>query len=460
MKKFKRRKNFLLIKFKSRIMKKILYLILFLTVSFHLFGQDRVYRQYATQEVERRMLTKYPDLAEEKSRIERHVHNHRTVGERPNITIPIVFHILYSPEKELLDQSLLLTQLNQLNLDFTVDLADLDQKYPVLVQEFVHPAETLAEFSKSKVKKIGVKFCLAKDELGLLPSINFHRSDSLEWSINDNMKNPKFGGISSRNPQKYLNIWIVSLKGNYAGYAQMPGGGLAETDGIVIDSDFISNPNNKDFPYSTGRTLSHLVGSYLGLYELWNQNNKCGDDYVTDTPIHNAPNYGPTSQYKHISLCSKDYPVEMSMNIMDNSDDAYTYLLTQGQTNRMYAMLAKGGPRYNLTQSESICVGLDDLTEMANSRNKIPEELVKEPMVTIQPNPVKDDLNILIEGGGSSAFITVYTSSGQVIANRRNELLSGNTTIQLKTGDWLPGMYFLHIHSEGINQSYPFLVVR
>jgi hypothetical protein len=35
----------------------------------------------------------------------------------------------------------------------------------------------------------------------------------------------------------------------------------------------------------------HLVANYLGIYELWNEVTPClADDFVDETPNHNAPN--------------------------------------------------------------------------------------------------------------------------------------------------------------------------
>lgn len=133
----------------------------------------------------------------------------------------------------------------------------------------------------------------------------------------------------------------------------MPGG-PEETDGIVIDYQFFGTIGTSREPYNDGKTLTHLVGSYLGLYELWNEERPCWDDYVNDTPIHNAPNYGPTNEYKHVSTCPGN-PVEMSMNFMDNSDDEYLYLFTAGQMMRIHAVLTKGGPRHKLTNSQTLC---------------------------------------------------------------------------------------------------------
>jgi hypothetical protein len=120
----------------------------------------------------------------------------------------------------------------------------------------------------------------------------------------------------------------------------MPGGPSA-TDGIVLDYRFLGSLGTVKAPYDQGKTLTHLVGNYLGLNDLWG-NGHCADDLVDDTPPHNAPNFGCPG-YRHISTCD-DNPVEMTMNFMDNTDDACMYMFTAGQVRRMRAALGESGP--------------------------------------------------------------------------------------------------------------------
>lgn len=140
---------------------------------------------------------------------------------------------------------------------------------------------------------------------------------------------------------------MVSLGDNVSGYAQMPGGS-AETDGIVIDYRFFGNSGFSNTAFTEGRTLTHLIGNYLGLYDLWGEF-PCADDYVEDTPIHNAPN-SECYPHQHVSTCEGN-PIEMTMNFMDNSPDACAYLFTMGQKIRMQTFLSEGGPRSGLTQT-------------------------------------------------------------------------------------------------------------
>ena len=96
-----------------------------------------------------------------------------------------------------------------------------------------------------------------------------------------------------------------------------------------------------------GKTLTHLVGSYLGLTELWGKG-RCQDDRVADTPVHNAPNHRCPGK-GHLTFCEKG-AYEMTMNFMDNTYDQCMYMFTNGQALRMQAVLSPDRPRSLLAQ--------------------------------------------------------------------------------------------------------------
>jgi hypothetical protein len=83
----------------------------------------------------------------------------------------------------------------------------------------------------------------------------------------------------------------------------------------LSETDWSKTPLGQRLPRTKARTalcrtLTHLMGNYLNLYDLWNESQPCADDYVDDTPIHNAPN-GRFWQYRHVSTCDGS-PVEMT----------------------------------------------------------------------------------------------------------------------------------------------------
>src|SRR5690606_13054468 len=128
-----------------------------------------------------------------------------------------------------------------------------------------------------------------------------------------------------------------NIGGGILGYAQFPGGS-SSTDGVVIL--YSSLPGGSAAPYNQGRTATHEVGHYLNLRHIWGDGRCNRDDFVTDTPTSDAPNYGCPS-YPTVNCRSND----MTMNYMDYTDDACMYMFSEGQKSRMRAIFASGGPR-------------------------------------------------------------------------------------------------------------------
>ncbi|WP_226999002.1 M43 family zinc metalloprotease [Flavisolibacter tropicus] len=135
------------------------------------------------------------------------------------------------------------------------------------------------------------------------------------------------------------------------GYAQFPGGNPA-TDGVVIlyssvgsrkkvaGGTYVTN-------YDLGRTATHEIGHWMNLRHIWGDA-ACGNDFVGDTPLHNAANTGCPSA-DHRSTCTGT-PLEMWMNYMDYTYDACMYMFSNGQKDRMLAAFAAGGPRASFAQ--------------------------------------------------------------------------------------------------------------
>jgi hypothetical protein len=77
----------------------------------------------------------------------------------------------------------------------------------------------------------------------------------------------------------------------------------------------------------------------MNLRHIWGDAT-CGSDLVSDTPTHNAANYGVPA-YPHYSTCSGN-PVEMTMNYMDYTDDRGMFMFSNGQKSRMGAIFLVG----------------------------------------------------------------------------------------------------------------------
>ncbi|MEO1713309.1 MAG: M43 family zinc metalloprotease, partial [Bacteroidota bacterium] len=156
-------------------------------------------------------------------------------------------------------------------------------------------------------------------------------------------------------PNRYFNIWTVNFGGfigrNLLGYAQFPSNsgllglevdeGLAETDGVVVGYKYFGRGSFPELneTYNLGRTCTHEVGHWLGLRHIWGDGDCTVDDFCSDTPASDEPNY---SCSPHISCGTQD----MIENYMDYTDDQCMNLFTQDQKDRMIQVL-ENSPRRN-----------------------------------------------------------------------------------------------------------------
>jgi Pregnancy-associated plasma protein-A len=235
------------------------------------------------------------------------------------ITIPVVINVLYSKAAENISDAQIASQFVVLNQDFMATNSDL-----------IKLPSTFA----GKQSGFNIQFTHVK-------TIR-KASTKTAWGTRNAMKSSKTGGIDPTTPSTTLNIWICEIGSGLLGYAQFPGGSLA-TDGVVIGPKFFGTTGSYlSTIYNKGRTATHEVGHWLNLRHIWGDAT-CGTDQITDTPAHNAANYGCPAA-THVSTCS-GAPIEMTMNYMDYSDDGCMYMFTVGQKDRARAVFATGGPR-------------------------------------------------------------------------------------------------------------------
>ncbi len=240
------------------------------------------------------------------------------------IEIPVVFNVLYKTTEQNISLSQIQSQIDVLNEDFGGANSDIGG-VPTI-------------FHGVKAGDIKVRFVL---DLVVRKSTN-----KKSWTTNDAMKKSQQGGIDPTSPATKMNFWVCNLSGGILGYAQFPGGDPA-TDGIVCDDNATGRTGTAAAPYGLGRTATHEVGHYLNLRHIWGDAT-CGNDFVSDTPLHNTYNFG-CPLYPHLSTCSGT-PVEMTMNYMDYTYDACMFMFSAGQETRMLAVFASGGPRNSMAQ--------------------------------------------------------------------------------------------------------------
>ncbi len=254
-------------------------------------------------------------------------------NERVIYTIPVVVHVVYRNASENVSDAQINSQITALNKDYRKLNTDINQ---------VPSAWT------SLAADIGIEFCLATRDPQGNASTGITRTSSTQSSFdtqNENMKFDNTGGKNAWPTDQYLNLWVCNLDGTLLGYAQFPGGPTS-TDGVVIDFDDFGTTGTATPPFNLGRTATHEVGHWLGLYHIWGDEPLCGqDDGIADTPQQKDKNYGcpsfPQGNLTPGGSCSGSNPGSMFMNYMDYVDDACMYFFTNGQKTNMLAVLTQ-----------------------------------------------------------------------------------------------------------------------
>ncbi|MFC5268987.1 M43 family zinc metalloprotease [Adhaeribacter terreus] len=251
------------------------------------------------------------------------------------ITIPVVVHVVYRTASQNISQAQIQSQIDVLNEDFSKTNADR--------------VNTPAAF-KPLAGDMQIRFELAQRDPNGDPTTGITRTqtNSSTFGLDDAMKFTARGGHDAWNRNKYMNIWVCNLGGGLLGYAQFPGSGPANTDGVVIGYNYFGRTGTVSYPFNKGRTATHEVGHWLGLYHIWGDEPSCAnDDKVADTPLQKRENYGCPTFPQTTSAggaCAAGSPGSMFMNYMDYVDDACMNLFTVGQVSRAQTMLQNVRP--------------------------------------------------------------------------------------------------------------------
>lgn len=233
--------------------------------------------------------------------------------------IPVVVHIIHNGGTENISDAQIQSQIDVLNEDFRKMTGTNGDGNGV---------DTEIEFCLAKISPQG--HCtngIVRVKSTYTNHLTYQRTQLKQLSFWDNTR--------------YLNMYVVkSINGNsgIAGYSSFPNG-PADEDGIVVRHNYFGKTGTAST--TLGRTTSHEIGHWFGLYHTFN--NGCGTDictdgdYVCDTPPAANPNYGCPAT----NSCSNDSPDvnDQIENYLDYSDDACKSMFTAGQKDRMDATL-------------------------------------------------------------------------------------------------------------------------
>lgn len=289
-------------------------------------------RKCASHEVLEEQLKSDPQRARNLEELERRTEQFQGRSEFRGtgvLYIPVVVNVVL-PNAARVTDAQIQSQLNVLNKDYGKTNAEL-----------ANASVYLAGYSLSNVANCQLVFYIAD------PADIRRKDVTGSFGSNDAVKRTSAGGLDPKEATTKMNMWVCDLSSGLLGYAQFPGGASA-TDGVVIDYQAFGTSASYAMyaQFNKGRTATHEVGHWLNLRHIWGDA-RCGNDQVSDTPLHDASNGGcPSSSLT--SRCT-GRPLEQWMNYMDYTDDACMYMFTSGQKTRMDAALDVARKPYTRT---------------------------------------------------------------------------------------------------------------
>ncbi len=355
------------------------------------------------------------------NRLQERIRQLATLETRSSFQVPVVFHILWNTEEENLSDEAIATQLNILKLDFTGANAD----FGLIPVQF-----------KPVAAAVNIEFCLAStDPTGAVTS-GITRTRTFVDSLGIKQVYYSSGeGQDAWDTDRYLNVWVANLENNLVGFGSYPGQNIPAEDGVVIDYRVFGLNNHPRL--NLGRTLTHEVGHYFGLFHPWGAgffNTDCGgDDRISDTPLQSTTFSGqcPDGLSSVPASCGTS---DMYMNFMNYTNDLCLHMFTQGQRLRMLASLLE--LRSGLLNTEA-CTGVN------------PSNPTKG-VVNIGPNPTNETLYISsFLQVPSGVRLEVFSTNGQCVYVSSWDTVERYFSDVIDVTSWSNGAYIVRLKIGG-----------
>ncbi len=368
------------------MIKHLLTLGLAICITSVMYAQSGPTRTCAAQDIYEQQ-SKNPKIAQNRQAIEAQTRAFLERKEKGDynartgvLTIPIIVHVLYKTSQENISDAQIQSQIDVLNEDFRKLNSDA--------------SNTPSEFTAVDTE---IQFTLSY--------ITRKSTTKTSWGTNDAMKKSSQGGVDPVDPANNLNMWICNIGGGILGYAQFPGG-PASTDGVVFSPQYCGSidkqPSGETFylsaPFNKGRTATHEIGHYLNLRHIWGDGGCSVDDFVSDTPLAAAANYGCPSYPSKSCSSNGGFSSDMFMNYMDYVDDACMFMFSAGQKARMDAIFEPGGAREGLGTTSGGC-SLAAPSGLASSG-------ITDTGFTLNWNAVSSAVSYTVTYGSQSATVT------------------------------------------------------
>ena len=412
-------------------------IILLLLLSISIFAQEN--KKCFTSELIQKELEINKEYQNQISQV--HKDNKKWLSEnnrsKETITIPIVVHVIYRQSH------------SNLGIGTNISNAQIEDQIRILNEDFSKtnnefpnpPRNTFVNYADNP----NIKFCLATTDPDGNATNGITRTMSTKNSFNYNtesndMKRDNTGGKDGWNPSKYLNIWVcdIASSGNsiVLGYAYLPGlqSWNAWKDGLVVDFQHFGTIGSASSS-SDGRTPTHEIGHYLGLYHTFCEasgggccdNDNTWGSNVYDTPATDDVYFGSVNANTNNNTCNDLlYGFNSDLLDMDENFMAYsnhTWMFTYDQVSEMTGTL--NGYRASLKNS-NVSVNCTGTVSNENIDNTF----------KIYPNPAKDIISI--ETNFSSYTLKVTDILGNTLLSKSNLSFNNNIDVStLKNGTYL-----------------------
>ncbi len=262
--------------------------------------------------------------------------------------IPVVFHVIHTNGPENISRDQILDQIRILNEDYS----------------YTNPnKKNLRAVFSNVVGSADIEFELAKID----PNGNCFDGVNRVYSsqgVDMDMNSEPVKKLIYWDYKKYLNVWVVtnitdgSATGTVLGYAVFPfATGGTVRDGIVIRHDRVGSIGTAAGT-DDGRTLTHEVGHWLGLFHTFQGGCSDGDQCDDTPPVEgtftnaNCPANG--------NSCPTDSPnlPDMWENYMDYSNGQCMSAFTFQQIDRMNYFLTRSPRNSNVSATNLLATGI------------------------------------------------------------------------------------------------------
>jgi PKD repeat protein len=312
-----------------------MFIALCLAMSGQVFSQERCGMSKMTIDRMARFSAFQDAKSAADARYQKDIHSSSQGGLGTERIIPVVVHVIQQTNTNVISDDRVQSQIDVFNEDFGKYNADTSQ----IPLEF-----------QGVAANCNIRFCLAKIDPNGCPTTGINRFVDPVLAIHNMDDEGLLKGAIQWDPHRYLNVWVpVTIEDGILGYATFPDwlGFDPGSDGVVITgSSFGRGFGTPAGSYNLGRTGTHEVGHWLGLYHTFDggcsgmspQNCSSQGDMVCDTPPTSNSNFGcPNVQ----NTCNES-PVDandQTMNYMDYTDDLCMQMFSLGQLLRIDSYL-------------------------------------------------------------------------------------------------------------------------